>query len=165
MRGHRISESGSYHYFSNVNSSTAILLRNYISVAGYSSFNTIGNSVVVSNDDDYLALFSVSLPYRRQVDIFKDIYLNYALPENYRQITAYVIGGNFPSKRISDGFAEELNLFDVAKEIDMVSEQVRDDSCRLLIFSGLESIRSYRQLGLVKEKILTHSPISSIIKN
>lgn len=161
----RISESGEYHCFSNLNASTAILLHNRVPIVGCSFFNALGNSVVIPNEEDYLALFSVNLHRQRQVDDFTDIYLNDSLPKDYRPITSYIVGGKFPSKKVSDDFIEELNLSDVSEEIDKVSKQVRDDSHRLLVSPGLESLESYRQLGLVKEKILTHSPISSVIKN
>lgn len=161
----RIINSDEYYCFLNLNSSTAIVLHNYLSVVGCSFFDTLGNAVVIPNENNYLALFSVDLSYKRQITTFKDIYLNYALPRDYHKIESYIVGGSFFNGKVADLFAEEFHLTDVSKANDGVRGGIIDDNYRLLMSSDLEAVDSYHHADFVKEQTLIYSPISGVIKN
>lgn len=165
MMARNVFECKKYHGFFNINSSTAILLHNHIPIAGCSYFDTIGNSVVIFDGEDYLALFSIALSREKEVSMFKDIFLNYSLPRDHFNISSSIIGGSFPSKQGFDIFTKGLKLYDVLENADMKFEDMKDARYHLLVSSDLEVSGSSRKTLFTKEKVLTYSPISSVVRN
>ena len=159
-RGVSLVKKDSYRFFSNSDSSTPILTSRKLQVLYYPEIQRLGNIVVVQNVERHLALASVSLTRKRDLDLFKKQWNKFIDPNHVAYTDDQVIGGLFPSKEVITTFAEKNDLLDTSQYIQSTCKELENDSYSILTSDNFELVdQPHRQTGLVKEKYLKHCPI------
>ena len=159
-RGESLAKKDSYKIFSNSDSSTAILTSRRLPELYPQKIEGVGNIAVVQNFERRLALASVSLTRKRDLDLFKKQWNKFIDPNHVAYTDDQVIGGLFPSKEVITTFAEKNDLLDTSQYIQSTCKELENDSYSILTSDNFELVdQPHRQTGLVKEKYLKHCPI------
>lgn len=165
-RGESLAKKDSYKIFSNSDSSTAILTSRRLPELYPQKIEGVGNIVVVQNVERRLALASVSLTRKKDLDLFKKQWNKFIDPNHVAYTDDQVIGGLFPSKEVITTFATENGLLDTSLYIQSTCKELENDSYSILTSDNFGLVgQPHRQTGLVKEKYLRHCPIGISVQN